>query len=87
MKELGIGNKTFSKEELSDQNWKVAKKKSDKGAADMEKVWSGEREREEDKEICTECKEKVKSSQMGIICDYCQIWFHNDCVRIDKNEC
>ena len=73
--------KTFtSKEDNANQGWKIANEKSTTQTGDMGKVWT------QSNDTCTECNKKVKGKQMGVICDYCQVWFHNECVNIDKSE-
>lgn len=33
---------------------------------------------------CGQCSKPVKSNQRGILCDFCDVWFHARCLNIDK---
>lgn len=87
-------SRASSQDETSKQTWKMIKEKSGGGAAeqDLDKLWTGETHESEstvkgcDSETCKKCLKKVKNNQMGVICDYCQIWFHNECVNINRGE-
>lgn len=68
---------------LDNLKWKMVKENSGKEAGGLGNVWA---EDKKDRDTCKKCLKKVKSNQMGVICDYCQIWFHNECVKVDKEE-
>ena len=80
-------NKTFTKEDFPKPNWKLAKENSGKESDEMEGVWTGgPGGRGEDEDKCRECQKKVKDDHMGVVCDYCQYWFHIECANISRNE-
>jgi hypothetical protein len=35
---------------------------------------------------CGQCKKLVKNTCKGLLCDQCQIWYHNHCVDIDDDR-
>lgn len=50
---------------------------------DMSKVWEMTKE---EREICRRCKIRVNSGEMGLICDFCNRWFHSTCEKLSKKE-
>lgn len=78
-------NRALPQGEASSQTWKMIKENKNKEVDELDKLLTGSKS-VKGCETCSKCLKKVKNNQMGVICDYCHVWFHNECVNINRGE-